>query len=94
MDIVDVQQLLEVMAQDAAPVAERIQQLLLPSYFPGTNHITNVAFMFAFGVHIMYVFTFEYLPATSQVPTTSHMPAYHPLQHFSNWLSYACMMLF
>lgn len=35
MDIVDVQQLLEVMAHDAAPVVERIQKLLLPSYFPG-----------------------------------------------------------
>ena len=35
VDIVEVQQLLEVMAQDAAPVAERIQRLLLPSYFPG-----------------------------------------------------------
>lgn len=36
-DIVDVQQLLEVMAHDAAPVAERTQRLLLPSYFPGNG---------------------------------------------------------
>lgn len=36
VDIVEVQQLLEVMAHDAAPVAERIQRLLLPSYFPGS----------------------------------------------------------
>lgn len=35
MDIVDVEQLLEVMGQDVAPVADRVQRLLLPSYFPG-----------------------------------------------------------
>lgn len=35
MDIVDVEQLLEVMGQDVAPMAERVQRLLLPSYFPG-----------------------------------------------------------
>ena len=35
IDIVDVQQLLDVMGQDVAPVVQRIQRLLLPSYFPG-----------------------------------------------------------
>ena len=38
VDIVDVQQLLDVMGQDVAPVAQRIQKLLLPSYFPGALH--------------------------------------------------------
>ena len=32
VDIVDVQQLLDVMGQDVAPVAQRIQKLLLPRY--------------------------------------------------------------
>lgn len=36
VDIVDVEQLLEAMGQDVAPIALRIQKLLLPSYFPGT----------------------------------------------------------
>lgn len=35
VDMVGVEQLLEVMAQDEPPVAERIQRLLLPSYLPG-----------------------------------------------------------
>ena len=36
------EQLLEVMAQDEPPVAERIQRLLLPSYLPGTTHCCPV----------------------------------------------------
>jgi hypothetical protein len=35
VDIVDVEQLLDVMGQDVPQVAERVQGLLLPSYFPG-----------------------------------------------------------
>ena len=35
VDVVDVGQLLDALGQDVAPVAERIQKLLLPSYFPG-----------------------------------------------------------
>ncbi|KAL0041759.1 hypothetical protein WJX79_003625 [Trebouxia sp. C0005] len=34
VDIVDVEQLLDVMGQDVPQVAERVQRLLLPSYFP------------------------------------------------------------
>ncbi|KAL0037621.1 hypothetical protein WJX77_005190 [Trebouxia sp. C0004] len=34
VDIVDVEQLLNVMGQDVPQVAERVQRLLLPSYFP------------------------------------------------------------
>ncbi len=38
VDIVDVEQLLDVMGQDVPQVAERVQRLLLPSYFPGASH--------------------------------------------------------
>ncbi len=38
VDIVDVEQLLDVMGQDVPQVAERVQRLLLPSYFPGACH--------------------------------------------------------
>ena len=37
VDIVDVEQLLEAMAQDVPQVAQRVQKLLLPSYFPGLH---------------------------------------------------------
>lgn len=37
VDIVEVEQLLQAMAQDLPPVAYRIQKLLLPSYFPGLS---------------------------------------------------------
>ena len=43
--MVGVEQLLEVMAQDEPPVAERIQRLLLPSYLPGTTHCYTAALL-------------------------------------------------
>jgi len=42
VDIVDVEQLLDVMGQDVPQVAERVQRLLLPSYFPGACHCRAV----------------------------------------------------
>ena len=48
VDVVDVEQLLEAMGQDVAPVADRIQRLLLPSYFPGGQPLTSNMRRFAF----------------------------------------------
>ncbi len=45
VDIVDVEQLLDVMGQDVPQVAERVQRLLLPSYFPGACHCHAVCVM-------------------------------------------------
>ena len=42
VDIVDVEQLLDVMGQDVPQVAERVQRLLLPSYFPGAACVTRL----------------------------------------------------
>jgi condensin-2 complex subunit G2 len=35
VDVVPLDALLGAMAEDAAPVAQRVHRLLLPSYFPG-----------------------------------------------------------
>ncbi len=50
VDITDVEQLLDVMGQDVPQVAERVQRLLLPSYFPGACHCRAVCAALTQGV--------------------------------------------
>ena len=71
VDIVDVEQLLEALGQDVAPVADRLQRLLLPSFFPGIYVCEECAVFFMLFVYlaidVMLVWTRPQVSSTTAV---------------------------